>query len=118
MVVNSSTTELVLFQKDLYDADIILEDGMRIKISDSLKALGVWINNKLKWNFHIHELRKKVTQIISGLKLIRCKLTFKQALNVVTAQLFSIIYYASPAWLTPAICRTERDDIERLHFKA
>jgi len=34
------------------------------------------------------------------------------------AQVFSIIYYASPAWLTPGIGRREMGDIKRIHFKA
>jgi len=118
MVVNNSKTELVLFHKDTKSVDVVLDDGTQLSSTHKLKALGVWIDNRLKWNVHIEELKRKVTRIISGLKIIRRKLSFKQTLNVVTAQVFSILYYASPAWLTPAIGRAEMDNIERIHFKA
>jgi len=72
----------------------------------------------LKWDVHIRELRKRILKTIGGLKILRRKLTFKQAVTVVTSQALSILYYASPAWLTPAIGKKELTSLESIHYKA
>jgi len=59
-----------------------------------------------------------ILRLINGLRIIRRKLNEKQSLTVVTAQVFSILYYASPVWLTPSIGREVMKDVESLHFKA
>jgi len=118
--VNQTKTEVVAFSKDKTNStiEINLEDGTRLQAARKIKALGIWIDDKLKWDSHVKELRKRIVRIINGLKIIRRKLALKQAINVVTAQALSILYYASPAWLTPNIGKKELKDIEKIHFKA
>lgn len=38
--------------------------------------------------------------------------------SIVTAQVFSFLYYASPVWFTPSISKEVMKDVESLHFKA
>jgi len=42
----------------------------------------------------------------------------KQSLTVVTAQVSSTLYYASPVWLSPAVGKTVIKEVEKLHFKS
>jgi len=49
--------------------------------------------------------------------VIRKKLTKKEAISVVTAQVFSLLYYACCVWLTPALNKKTLKIIESLHFK-
>jgi len=72
----------------------------------------------LKWDDHIRDLRKRILRIIGGLKILRRKLTFNQAVTIVTSQALSILYYASPAWLTPALGKKEMTALESIHHKA
>jgi len=120
MVVNQAKTEVIAFtrSKAVNAVEIDLDDGTRLHSARKIKALGIWIDDRLKWDAHVRELRKRIVKITSGLKLIRRKLNLKQAINVVTAQALSILYYASPSWLTPNIGKRELIDIERIHFKA
>lgn len=39
-------------------------------------------------------------------------------MTIVTLQALSILYYTSPAWLTPAIGKKELTSLESIHFKA
>jgi len=84
-----------------------------------MKALGIILDAKLKWDSHIAQLRTRITRVLNGLKIIRRKLNFKQAITIVTAQALSILYYASSAWLTvPSLGRKEMNALESIHFKA
>jgi len=56
--------------------------------------------------------------IIGGIRIIRNKLNPKQTTRVVTAQIFSILYYACAVWLTPSLGSKNVKTVERLHFKA
>jgi len=97
---------------------IAISSTVTITSVKRMKALGIIIDPKLKWDCHVKELRKKITGIINGLRIIRRKLSFKQAITVVTSQALSILYYASSAWLTPSIGRKEMSSLESIHFKA
>jgi len=120
MVVNQSKTEIVVFSRngDHEKSKIVLNDGTILESKNSIKALGVWFDHRLKWDTHIKDLRKRIIRIINGLKIIRRKLTFKQAITIVTSQALSILYYACPAWLSPSIGKSEMKDLESIHFKA
>jgi len=50
--------------------------------------------------------------------MIRNKLSQNQATKVVTAQIFSILYYACAVWLTPSISKKNLGRIESMHFKS
>jgi len=50
--------------------------------------------------------------------MVRNKLSQKEATSIVTAQLFSILYYACCVWLTPSLNKKVLCTIERLHFRA
>jgi len=62
--------------------------------------------------------QKRVPKIVNGLKIIRRKVTFKQAVTLVTAQILLIIYYTFSAWFTPAIGKKEEIEFEKIHYKA
>jgi len=50
--------------------------------------------------------------------MIRHKFTEQQTKMLVTSQVLSILYYASPVWLTPALMATERKMIESIHYRS
>jgi len=50
--------------------------------------------------------------------MIRNKLNQRQTTKIVTAQNFSILYYACAVWLTPSISKKNLGRIESLHFRS
>jgi len=50
--------------------------------------------------------------------MVRNKLTEKQATTIVTAQIFSILYYACCVWLTPSLNKKILSTVESLHYRA
>jgi len=120
MVVNQGKTELIVYTKNKQcpEIQISLDNGILLSSTRKMKALGIYFDYRLKWNEHIHELRRRTVCIINGLRIIRRKLSFKQSVPAVTAQALSIIYYASSAWLTKSLGRKEMGMLERIHLKA
>jgi len=120
MVVNQSKTEIMIMSHSgkTEERMVDINDEITLQSVTKLKALGVILDAKLKWDSHIAQLRKRITRVLNGLKIIRRKLNFKQAITIVTTQALSILYYASSAWVTPSIGRKEMNALESIHFKA
>jgi len=121
MVINHSKTELILFTKvkALREEKISLKAGnSTINSVDSIRALGVSIDKKLEWTTHINNISKKFSSLMSGLRIIANKLDRCQTLRVVTSQVFSILYYASPVWLTTELSCKNMRRVESMHFSA
>jgi len=120
MIVNQGKTEIVVMSKAKQPPSVTIDVGQGICLDSSscFKALGVWIDHRLCWDKHISELRKRVIRILNGLKIIRRKLTLKQATTIVTSQALSILYYGSCAWLTPSLGKKEMAAVESIHFKS
>jgi len=121
MVINHTKTELIFFTKvkRLKDTKISLKAGnSTITSVDSIRALGVSIDKNLEWTTHINNTQKRFSSIMSGLRIIANKLDKHQTLRVVTSQVFSILYYASPLWLTSELSSRNMSRIESMHFTA
>jgi len=117
MKVNQSKTEIIVFGKNQSTA-VINVKGTAVETKEVIKALGVQIDKSLSWTPHITSLKKRIMSIIGGVRMIRNKLSKQQTTKVVTAQVFSILYYACVVWLSPTLNRKNYQTIERLHFKA
>jgi len=117
MIVNQSKTEVILFGKDK-ETVLVNVKGTAVESKTCIKALGVQIDNALSWSNHIASMKKRIMSIIGGVRIIRNKLSPKQTTSVVTAQIFSILYYACAVWLTPSLGKKNVKTVERLHFKA
>ena len=73
--LNTDKTEFVIFRKprkkiNLDEINIKL-NGKRLFASSHIKYLGVLIDENLSWNFHIHELSKKLNRANSMLSKVR-----------------------------------------------
>jgi len=79
--------------------------------------IGVVIDHKLRWTAHIRAVCNKVRGLLCGFRMIRHKFTEIQAKNLITAQALSVLYYGSPAWLTPSIVGDRMRRIESVHYR-
>jgi len=117
MKVNEDKTELILFGKDQPEL-LVNVKGTAIESKDQIKALGIIIDKEISWRPHVTTLKKKIMKVIGGVRIVRNKLTEKQATSIVTAQIFSILYYACSVWLTPSLNRKTLCRVESLHYRA
>jgi len=117
MKVNHTKTEIICFGKDQTPV-LINVNGAAVESKSVIKALGIYIDQGLTWTPQVNNLKKRIVSVLGGVRMIRNKLTKQQATKVVTAQIFSILYYACVVWLTPSLCKKNLKTVERLHFKS
>jgi len=117
MKVNEEKTEIMLFGKTSPRV-LVNVKGTAVESKDHMKALGIVIDKGLTWGPHIASLKKRVMKIVGGVRIVRNKLNKAQATSVVTAQVFSVLYYACCVWLTPVLNKKDLNVINRLHFRA
>jgi len=119
MIVNAGKTEIVFFDKgkEPYTTQICIGDET-IMSKASLKALGVTFDHRLRWDIHVDNVCNRVRGLLCGLRILRRKVTEKQAVCLVTAQVFSVLYYACTVWLTSHLNRTVFKKVESIHLRS
>jgi len=55
---------------------------------------------------------------MNGIRIIQRKIGFNQCISVITAQIFSLLFYAAPAWMCPSLSMKAWKILEGLHYKA
>ena len=98
MRVNESKTNLCLFyHKDMAPITIVL-NGDIIKSSKTVNVLGVVFDQKLQWAEHISHCIAKSKRELTAIRMIRKFFTTKELLQLVTSNIFSILFYNSEIW--------------------
>ena len=98
--------------------EIILEVGNeQIKQVNSTKFLGVWIDNKLKWNIHLDKLYIKLKCAIGMLSQGKNLLDTHTKKIIYYAQFFSHLNYCVGSW-GPMIKNCELHKLESIQNKA
>jgi len=119
MVVNQAKTEKLIFSPNKSQASLTIRIGNDIiETKQNIKALGVIIDNKLSWDAHVHSLSQRLKGLTSGLWIIAKKLGRELLIRVLTAQVFSILYYSCQVWLTRVLSIKNLKRIERIHYAA
>jgi len=116
MVCNVGKTEMMVFSGP-HNFEVTL-DGKNVKASETIKALGVTMDNKLKWNHHINKQTERLIKILNGVKIIRKKFEVDQMKKIITAQAFSILYYCDVVWLNPSTGHENYKKLNRIHYAA
>jgi len=117
MKVNESKTEIIHF--GVASPNLVLNvKGSAVETRSCIKTLGIHLDKGLTWNEHISSLKRRVMSVIGGIRMIRNKLDQKQTTKIVTAQVFSILYYACTVWLTPSINKKNLARVESLHYRS
>ena len=100
--LNVSKTEFIIFRPPktkLPDRVTLSLNGVKIFESPKIKYLGVILDNKLSWKFHIFELRKKLNRAIGMLyKLRRIKCNKRILLSLYFSIFQSHLTYGICVW--------------------
>ncbi len=115
MVVNKEKTEIMWLGKDPPVTSMSV-NGFPCKLVNSIKALGVIIDDSLSWDPQAELAIKKGIRLNSVFKFVRKYMTEEQFLKSVTANYYSTIFYSSSVWL-PNIKAIHRTKINSLHFR-
>ena len=101
--VNDSKTELCLFHRKNQPLVEITVNNVIIHSKLSINVLGVEVDSKLLWNIHISKAIAKAKKAQHAIRLIR-KFFNKNELNfLLTANVYSILYYNSDIWHIPTL---------------
>jgi len=116
MICNIEKTELIIFNGP--DNHTIKIEGKDICSAKSIKALGLTIDSKMKWNLHVDKQVSRVTKILNGIRIVKRKFEPSQLKKIVTSQVFSILYYCDTVWLNPSIGHENLNKLRRIHYAA
>ena len=76
-------------------------DELTLELVESFKALGLTINNKLKWQNNTEAIVKKASKRLYVIRVLRrCGLSPSDLLLVYLSLVRSILEYACPVWHT------------------
>ena len=81
-------------------------EGKKLPITDTVKLLGIQIDNKLKLNKNIHGLCSKVNQKVSAFARLNTYLSQDQATKIYNTIILSNFNYYPLVWLFAVMLQT------------
>ena len=99
--INVSKTEFIVFRppKKTLNKRIVLElNQTKIYESNKIKYLGLILDSRLKWNYHINELTKKLNRAVGIIYKIRPDCSQKVLLSLYYSLFHSHLTYGLSVW--------------------
>ena len=100
--LNAAKTELIFFHSKRrpinYDSISIKFNGIKLSPVDHVKYLGMYLDSYLSWEYHIHELSKKLSRANGILSKLRYNAPFPVCLQVYYAIFYSHLIYGCNIW--------------------
>ena len=100
--LNAAKTELIFFHSRRrpleYGSIYIKFNGVRLTPVDHVKYLGVYLDSYLSWEYHIHELSKKLSRANGILSKLRYNVPRGVLLQVYYAVFYSHLIYGCNVW--------------------
>lgn len=101
LVLNHDKTKCMFFGNKIY-SDYIFQnlkyDGNQIMKVESINYLGLIIDNKLKWNDHINNIKSSIIPYIFAINKIKHYLPKEPLMLIYNAYILSRLTYLSPIW--------------------
>jgi len=76
------------------------------------------LGSKMDWTPHIDQQVTRENKIINDLRIIRRKFNTKQLSQIVTSQVFGVLYYGAATWFTTLTKSTDFKKLTKLHYVA
>jgi len=114
MICNLSKTELIGFGLDELEVNV---GNVRVVSKEQVKVLGITLDNKLNWEFHIRKVIAKCRSFLFPLRYIRKQLNANDTIKILKAQLVSVMTYGSPCW-SASINYSQRARLRSVYFQA
>lgn len=113
LCLNVSKTKVLSYKNTLQP---FVLNNTTIDVVESVKFLGLVVDNSLKWDLHIDALSKKLSSACFALRSVSKELNLSTSRTVYCALFESHLRYALPFWGT--CCATQFDRIFRLQKRA
>ena len=116
--LNSLKTNYMIFKNNNLDSplpDLIL-DGVTVTRVQSVKFLGVLVDEKLTWKNHVTVVEKKLSSASFILRKIRYKITQRTALTLYDTLILPHVMYCNIVWGNT--CKSYTSNIVRLQKRA
>ena len=113
LCLNVSKTKVLSYKSTLLPFQL---DNTTIDVVDSVKFLGLVVDNYLKWDLHIDALAKKLSSACFALRSVANVLNLSTSRTVYYALFESHLRYALPFW--GACCATQFERIFKLQKRA
>ena len=100
--LNAAKTELIFFHSKKkainYDSISIKFNGIKLTPVNHVKYLGMYLDSYLSWEYHIHELSKKLSRANGILSKLRYNAPFDICLQVYYSIFYSHLIYGCNIW--------------------
>ena len=100
--LNAAKTELIFFHSKRrplnYDSISIRFNGIKLTPVDHVKYLGMYLDSYLSWEYHIHELSKKLSRANGILSKLRYNVPPEICLQVYYAIFYTHLIYGCNVW--------------------
>ena len=99
--LNSKKTELIIFRskKKPINGDFSIKlNGFKLKPSDNVKYLGMYLDKHLSWDSHIHKLSNSLSRATGILSKLRHNAPRSVCLNVYFSLFYSHLIYGACLW--------------------
>ena len=103
LIVNTNKTEICLFYRKDIAPILIMLNGTYITSKPHMKVLGIIFDSKLQWHLQVANTINKSKSALHSIKIIRKYFTQTETLKLLTSNFYSILYYNSEIWNTPAL---------------
>jgi len=98
MIVNESKTEMMIMHRfDKQKRDFKINESL-VKTKSSINVLGIIFNQNLNWSEHVVNTINSCQRILHGLKIVRKFFNQSKFKQLMTAYLFSKLFYAFEVW--------------------
>ena len=99
LILNLSKTVCMQFQNKKVDQHCHIDiDGYSLPVVTSTKFLGIWIDNKLKWQTHFDRLCLKIIRNTNLLKLCKNEINMCTKKLIYYAHIYSHLVYGCTTW--------------------
>ena len=117
LTLNINKSVCVLFNEKGKDVNFEIEiDNIQMKTMKCYKFLGIWLDNRLKWDHHVSKLVLKIKRNMHLLKSGRNMLNVHTKLIIYYAHIQSHITYGLSSWGN-MICNTVINKLQNLQNK-
>ena len=93
-------------------------NGMELKSKNKMKVLGIWFNINHKWEDHVFYTINSCQRILHGLKILGKYFSLNKFKEVMTAYLFSKLFYGIEIWSYNLLKYDTKLKLESFFYKA
>ena len=109
--VNEDKTEICLFHRHHQAICSVTLNGVTLHSKTSMNVLGVLFDSRLNWADHISNVIRKTNRAMYCIKQIKFYFTPSELNQLITSNVYSVLYYNSEIWNIPTLGRDQKQQL-------